>query len=178
MPAPKNTGTGRKMTVSEFLDWAEGQDGNYELVCGEVFPMALGDAQYARAKAATANALSAAIERAGKPRQALIGGPGVAIAGESCNIPDISVYCGERAPGTLLLGPDPLIVVEVLSPSMERQDKVGKLAGPPSLSLRIRTSYKSAPACSLRSRQTPLLKLFAGGLLLRGQQLPLWHQQK
>ena len=116
------------MTVSEFLDWAEGQDGNYELVCGEVFPMALGDAQYARAKAATANALSAAIERAGKPCEALIGGPGVAIAGESCNIPDVSVYCGERASETVLLVPDPLIVAEVLSPSMERQDKAGKLA--------------------------------------------------
>ncbi len=116
------------MTVAEFLDWAKRREGKYELVRGEAFAMTPGNLQHARAKAAAWLALSAAIQRAGKPCEAIIDGPGVAIGDESCYIPDVSVYCGDRAPGSLLLVPEPLIVVEVLSPSTERLDKAGKLA--------------------------------------------------
>ncbi len=118
----------QKMNLAEFLDWAQHSEGKYELVRGEVFAMAPGNLHHARAKLATVNALSAAIKRAGKPCEALIDGPGVALGDESCYIPNVSVYCGERAPGTFLLVPDPMIVVEVLSPSSERLDKAGKLA--------------------------------------------------
>ena len=116
------------MNIAEFLDWAQHREGKYELVRGEVFAMAPGNLNHARAKAAIWAAFSAAIKSAGKSCEALIDGPGVALDDESCYIPDVFVYCGERAPGTLQLVPNPLIVVEVLSPSSERLDKAGKLA--------------------------------------------------
>jgi Uma2 family endonuclease len=85
------------MKIAQFLDWAQHREGKYELVRGEVFAMAPGNIHHARAKLAAVNALSAAIKHAGKPCEATIDGPGVALDDESCYIHDVSVYCGERA---------------------------------------------------------------------------------
>jgi len=116
------------MTVDEFLDWSGRQEGQYELLRGEIYAMAPGNIQHARSKAACWLALSTAIKRAGLPCEAFIDGPGVAIAEHSCYIPDVSVHCGERVSGEVRLVPNPVIVIEVLSPSTERLDKSGKLA--------------------------------------------------
>jgi Uma2 family endonuclease len=118
----------RLFTLTEFLDWTQGQEGKFELVCGEVVAMAPGSIQHSRAKASVWSALAAGIKQAGLPCEAIADGPGVALADDSCYIPDVSVYCGERAEENLRLVPDPMIVVEVLSPSTEKFDMVGKLA--------------------------------------------------
>jgi Uma2 family endonuclease len=116
------------MTVSEFLDWNELQEGKYELVRGQVYAMAPGTIQHARSKAACWLALSNAIKRAGLPCEAFIDGPGIALSDNTCYIPGVSVHCGERVSGEVRLVPNPVIVIEVLSPSTERLDKTGKLA--------------------------------------------------
>lgn len=115
------------MTLADFLDWSSRQEGKYELVRGQIVAMAPDVIQHARAKAATWVALVAALKKAGSPCEAFIDGPGVAINDQSCYIPDVSVHCGERAPGDVRLAPNPVIVVEVLSPSTANLDKAGKL---------------------------------------------------
>lgn len=116
-----------QMTLTDFLDWSDRQEGKYELVRGQIVAMAPGVIQHARAEAATWAALAAAIKRAGSPCEAFIDGPGVAISELSCYIPDVSVHCGDPAPGDVRLVPNPMIVVEVLSPSTANLDKAGKL---------------------------------------------------
>jgi Uma2 family endonuclease len=136
MTALKKAGSDRKMTVSEFLDWTEGQPGRFELSRGYVVAMTPPTIAHSRIKFAACAALRAAIKRAGKPCEALVDGPGVVYRDESFYIPDVVVYCGERIPGRDNIVPDPLIVVEVTSPSTAWLDKSAKLAdyfGLPSL---------------------------------------------
>ncbi len=117
----------QRMTLPEFLGWSAGREGKYQLVQGEIFAMAPESIRHARIKLAFVNALNAAIERVGLPCEAIVDGPGVALADDTCYIPDVSVYCGQRAEGEVRLVPEPLVVVEVLSPSTERFDSSGKL---------------------------------------------------
>jgi Putative restriction endonuclease len=90
-----------RMTIPEFLDWTAGRDGKYLLLRGEIFAMAPESIQHARVKAAIWAALQAGIKAAGLPCEAIIDGPGVAIADDTCYIPDVSVTCGERAAGNI-----------------------------------------------------------------------------
>ena len=115
------------MTLADFLDWSDRQEGKHELVRGQIVGMAPDVIEHARAKLATVIALAAAIRRAGLPCEAIVDGPGVAIDDHSCYIPDVTVHCGERAPGDVRLVPNPTIIVEVLSPSTQTLDKTGKL---------------------------------------------------
>jgi Uma2 family endonuclease len=116
-----------RMTIPEFLDWAAGREGKYQLVRGEVFAMAPESIQHSRVKAAIWAALQAGIKARGLPSEAIIDGPGVAIVDDTCYIPDVTVYCGERAGGDARLVPNPITVIEVLSPSTERFDSSDKL---------------------------------------------------
>ncbi len=136
MTALKKTGTDRKMTVTEFLDWAEQQPGRFELSRGYAVAMTPPCIAHSRIKFAACSALRAAIKRAGKPCEALVDGPGVVYRDESCYIPDVVVYCGERISGRENIVHDPVIVAEVTSPSTAWLDKSAKLAdyfGLPSL---------------------------------------------
>ena len=56
-----------RMTVDEFLAWAEAQEGRYELHDGEVFSMAAERAIHAEVKFAVQSALQAGIRKAGLP---------------------------------------------------------------------------------------------------------------
>jgi Uma2 family endonuclease len=116
-----------RMTIAEFLDWSAGREGKHQLVRGEVFAMAPESIQHARVNLAFVNAISTAIGGAGLACEAIIDGPGVAIADDTCYIPDVTVYCGQRADGSVRLVPDPIVVVEVLSPSTESFDSSDKL---------------------------------------------------
>ena len=116
------------MTVDEFLAWAEGRPGRYELDRGEVYAMAPERIGHLLAKAATYGALAAAIRSAGLRCEALPDGAAVRIDARSCYEPDALVYCGPRLPRTALEIPDPVVVVEVLSPSTGRYDRQDKFA--------------------------------------------------
>jgi Uma2 family endonuclease len=119
----------KRMTVSEFLAWAENQDkGHYELVRGEIVAMAPERVDHVRAKLAAANALRAAIRRAGVDCEAFVEGLAVVIDEETSYEPDALVNCGERLAGNSMVASNPVIVVEVLSPSTRRIDTNAKLA--------------------------------------------------
>ena len=117
------------MTVDEFLVWAEGRPGRFELDRGRVVAMSPENVGYLMAKASAYDALRVAIAGAGVPCHALPDGATVRVDARTAYEPDAMVYCGPRLPRRTVEVPDPMIVVEVLSPSTGRHDRGGKLVG-------------------------------------------------
>jgi Uma2 family endonuclease len=117
------------MTVDEFLQWAEGQEDRYELYQGSVYLMSPEQSGHALTKFAVQTALAEAIRQAGAPCTMYPDGMTVRIAEDTAHEPDALVYCGPPVPRTALEIPNPIIVVEVLSPSTRRIDASAKLTG-------------------------------------------------
>lgn len=119
----------RRMTADEFLDWAmEQPDGaRYELIAGEVVAMAPERASHARAKVAVFDRLRAAVAEAGLPCEAFIDGMAVRVDEATVYEPDVLLRCGPPIADDCIEIRDPLIVVEVLSPSSRHKDTGGKL---------------------------------------------------
>src|SRR5208282_3552281 len=84
---------------------------------------------HAEMKFALQSALRAGILKAGLPCFMLPDGMTVRISERTAHEPDALVYCGPKLPGTAIEVPNPVIVVEVLSPSTRRIDASKKLAG-------------------------------------------------
>ena len=116
----------RRMTLDEFLWWDDGTDTRYELIDG--FPVAM--APPAEAHRILAVRLVSRIEAklaARRPCNAQIE-PGVVRPdrADSYYVPDVAVTCEPNAPGRQAML-NPLLVVEILSPSTERSDRRLKL---------------------------------------------------
>lgn len=118
-----------KLSAEEFIAWAEGRPERFELVDGEVFAQAAERAAHAEVKGAVYVALLGAIQRHGLPCRALPDGMAVRVDKGTVFEPDAQVYCGPRMAPSELLVQNPIIVVEVLSPSTGRNDALGKLEG-------------------------------------------------
>jgi Uma2 family endonuclease len=118
----------RRMTVAEFLAWASAQPrGRYELVRGEVVQMAPERALHNVVKSEVYVALRNAIRRAGLPCKAYGDGMTVVIDNEHAREPDAAVQCGVAFKPNNAILEAPLIVVEVVSPSSERDDSGDKV---------------------------------------------------
>jgi Uma2 family endonuclease len=124
-----NIATKPCLTVDEYLAWAEGRPGRYELYQGVVYAMAPERAAHAKTKLAIHMALSAAIRAQQLPCHVMPDGMTVRIDETTAHEPDGLVYCGPELPPSTLLVPNPMIVLEVLSPSSQRIDATRKLAG-------------------------------------------------
>jgi Uma2 family endonuclease len=124
-----NVLTKPRMTVDQFLAWAQELPGRYELLRGEAYRMAPESTGHAEVKAAVYAALRAIVRRRNLPCHVLPDGVTVRIDEQTAYEPDAQVYRGEKLPATALEVPNPLIVVEVLSPSTQRVDASLKLAG-------------------------------------------------
>lgn len=128
-----------KMTADEFLAWAETlpkEAGKFELWDGEVIvkhgpagQMNAERSQHWEVKFATGRALFEAIRRAGLPCHVAVDGPSVRFSNNKLVEPDVLVYCGEKVPRDVLEVPNPLIVLEVLSPSTGTMDMGVKMQG-------------------------------------------------
>ena len=118
-----------KMTVDEFLAWAEENPGRCELVDGEVLAMAPQRLVHAHTKFAIQTALLAGIGKAGLPCHMVPDGATVRVSESTAYEPDALVYCGPEKPGGDIEVRDPVIVVEVLSPGTRRIDLSAKLEG-------------------------------------------------
>jgi Uma2 family endonuclease len=116
-----------RMSVDEYLAWAGEQPGRYELLDGALFALSPGGAGHAETKAAVHGAL-AGIRTRGLACYALPDGMTVRINDATAYEPDAVVYCGGKLPPTALEVPNPVIVVEVLSPSTRHIDLSAKLA--------------------------------------------------
>jgi Uma2 family endonuclease len=117
-----------RMTVDEFLAWSEQQpDDRYELVDGKIIAMTRDTVQHNLTKFAACRALYDAVRAAKLPCTTFIDGVGVTINERTLRIPDVVVHCGDApAPNAMTVG-NPIIVLEVVSPSSERDDTETKL---------------------------------------------------
>jgi Uma2 family endonuclease len=117
-----------RMKVPEFLAWAAAQPrGRYDLVQGEVVAMAPERARHNLAKAAVYRALSDAVALAALPCTVFTDGMTVVIDEEGSREPDAAVQCEVSADLDSTVLEAPLIVVEGVSPSSERDDTGDKL---------------------------------------------------
>jgi Uma2 family endonuclease len=111
-----------RMTLGEFLRWDDGTDTRYELIDG--FPVAM--APPAEAHRILVVRLVSRIDGAlaiRRPCNAQIE-PGVVRPdrADSYYVPDIAVTCEPNEPGRQAMV-DPILIVEILSPSTERSDR-------------------------------------------------------
>jgi len=117
------------MTVDEYLAWAQGRPGRFELYAGTVYAMTPERVGHANVKYTVQTALLSGIRHAGLPCHMLPDGMTVRVDHDTAHEPDALVYCGEKLPDTAIEVPSPVIVVEVLSPSTRHIDASAKLAG-------------------------------------------------
>ncbi len=121
--------TKQRMTVREFLVWAEAQtEGKFELVNGEIIRMAPERLRHNLSKAEIWLALRAALKAAGLSNTVFTDGAGVEITDVTGRGPDAVVAASADHDLDAMTVEDPLIVVEVVSPSSEKTDTVDKLA--------------------------------------------------
>src|SRR5271166_730631 len=117
------------MDVGAFLAWAEGRDGRWELRDGRPVMMAPERALHALTKFAAQQALQVAIQRAELPCQVFPDGMTVRISARTAFEPDALVVCPSPPDLNTMEIPNPVIVVEVLSPSTAADDHGIKLDG-------------------------------------------------
>jgi Uma2 family endonuclease len=122
-PAPN------EMDVDAFLLWADGRDGRWELRDGQPVMMAPERALHALVKYAAQETLKAAIRAAGLPCRMFPDGMTVRIAARTAFEPDALVVCPPPTDLNTMEIPNPVIVVEVLSPSTAADDHGVKLDG-------------------------------------------------
>ena len=116
-----------RMDADEFLAWALEQEGRYELEDGFIVRLASERAAHARVKGNAYVALREAAGRAGLPCEVFVDGMAVQVDATTVFEPDALVRCGDRLPGDAVRLDDPVIVVEVHSPSTGSRDAVTKL---------------------------------------------------
>jgi Uma2 family endonuclease len=119
-----------RMTADEFLAWAEArpEGRRWELVAGEPVAMAPERSVHALVKAEVWLALREAIRAAGLPCTAYPDGMAVVIDERTVYEPDALVRCGPPLDDDAVSVTDPVVLVEVLSPSSRARDAGGKLA--------------------------------------------------
>jgi Uma2 family endonuclease len=119
-----------RLDFEGFLAWiARQEDGKYELIDGVVVVQQSQRWGHAKVKLEVALALRDAVQRAGVACYVASDGPLVRIGKQQAFVPDALVApLPEPALDSLEI-PDPVIVVEVLSPSTARTDVTTKLRG-------------------------------------------------
>jgi Uma2 family endonuclease len=118
-PAPK------RMTLAEFLEWDDGTDRRYELLDG--MPVMMAPTLEAHGELAVA--LGAEIRARLKPPCRVLSEAGIVIP-ERANtyyVADLAVTCAPREPGRRMVI-EPVLIVEVLSPSTSQVDRWRKVA--------------------------------------------------
>jgi Uma2 family endonuclease len=118
-----------RMTADDFLAWAvdEPKRPRFELVAGELVIMAPERSAHALVKARVWLALHRAIEAAGLQCIAYPDGMAVKIDDNTVYEPDALIRCGEPLAEDEIRVTDPVVVVEVLSPSSRARDTGAKL---------------------------------------------------
>jgi Uma2 family endonuclease len=126
-----NVALRRAMTVDEYLAWSERQSERQraELINGQVVPKATERVAHNRVKIAVLLALRRAVDAARLPCEILTDGIAVRIDEHTAYEPDALVHCGDTLPGETMIVHNPIIIVEVLSPTTKHTDTSAKLIG-------------------------------------------------
>ena len=116
-----------RLSREEYLNWVEQQpSGKFERIDGVVVAMAPERIGHNRCKNAAYRLLHVAARQAGLPCEILTDRVSVQVD-ESDFEPDVILRCGPRLPDNALAVPDPLVIVEVLSPTTSGIDRSFKL---------------------------------------------------
>jgi Uma2 family endonuclease len=113
------------MTLAEFLEWDDGTDRRYELLDG--MPVMMAPTLEVHGELAVA--LGAEIRARLKPPCRVLSEAGIVIP-ERANtyyVADLAVTCAPREPGRRMVI-EPVLIVEVLSPSTSQVDRWRKVA--------------------------------------------------
>ena len=125
------------MTVDEFLPWAEGKEGRWELHDGVPVMISSADpvmmsperAAHIRTKFSAAKALDGAGAAAALACEVFTDGMAIRVDARTTYQPVASVVCGPRVAPDAIEIDNPVVVVEVLSPSTAAIDHGRKLSG-------------------------------------------------
>ena len=114
------------LSVDEFLDWDSGDDRRYELIDGVPFAMAAPARAHQILAASFARRLGEALDE--RPPCTVGVEAAIAVVGrdDTCHVADLAVTCKPHEPGEQLT-PEPVVIVEILSPSTENRDRKVKL---------------------------------------------------
>jgi Uma2 family endonuclease len=115
----------QRMTLAAFLEWDDGTDRRYQLVDGVLLMMA----PATEAHGELALSLGAEIRSRLQPPCRVISEAGITVPDRSDTyyIADLAVTCVPREPGRRIVA-EPVLIVEVLSPSTSHIDRLRKLA--------------------------------------------------
>jgi Uma2 family endonuclease len=119
-----------RMTAQAFMEWREAQPERvrYELYDGRIYEMSAERLIHARMKSRVHREFERQIADRRLPCEALPDGIAVRIDEDTVFEPDTLVRCGPLLPDDTILVVDPMIVVEVASPSSQRIDALDKFA--------------------------------------------------
>lgn len=117
------------MTADAFIEWAMRQpSGRFELFGGEIVAMAPERVGHVRVKKEVVKGLDRALASHRSGCEAFVDGMAVRIDDSTVYEPDALVRCGPRLPNDVVQVADPVVVVEVVSPSSKGIDAGAKLA--------------------------------------------------
>src|SRR5437868_6003509 len=121
----------QSMTVADYLAWGDALEErrHTELINGQIITMSPETAAHNRTKLRTFMALQRALASTKQPHEIFIDGMTVPIDANTAYEPDVLVHVGAAIPAKQLTVPDPVIVVEILSPSSLGLDSKIKLIG-------------------------------------------------
>ena len=116
----------RRLTLGEFLTWATGGDSRYELIGGVAVAMAPPSAAHAIIVMNLGRRIAEALDR--RPPCTVRPETGVVPRDrdDTFYVVDLAVTCAPHRPGQQAI-PDPILIVEILSPGTERHDRRTKL---------------------------------------------------
>ena len=119
------------LTVDQYLAWARAQSDppRTELINGQIVPISPERVAHNRAKGKVYLGLIQAMATAGVRGEVFTDGLTVPIDEHTAYEPDALVYCGDPLPPDQMKVIDPVIVVEVKSPSTAHMDTSAKLVG-------------------------------------------------
>jgi Uma2 family endonuclease len=118
----------QRRSREEFRRWAEEQTGRYERIDGQPVAMSAERIQHVRIKNRIWAALDHAIAASGLDCEALGDGVTIEVGENTDYAPDAVVNCGPPAPPDAVAAANPIVVVEVLSPTTQAVDTSDKLA--------------------------------------------------
>ncbi len=121
----------KRLTVPEYLAWAEAraEASRTELIDGQIIPMSPERAIHNRLKFVFAKALQASVANLHLAGEVFVDGMAVPVDQTTAYEPDVIVRFGQPIENDRLTVPNPVVVVEVLSPSTAVMDKGAKLSG-------------------------------------------------
>ena len=119
----------RGMNVESFLKWMDPRRGRFELHDGAVVAMAPERVGHIATKGRVYRVLDQAVRAGDLPCHVMPDGVAVHVSDRKWYQPDALVYCGPLASDQAMKIDNPIIIVEVISPSTGHIDEGAKLIG-------------------------------------------------